>query len=469
MSKGDFSDRLMALRNRWSQVDRRMPAEPVAPDVYRSAKDIAKELNKAVDHARMLETNKFFDATVKEADAIDKLIEEVSDELEVLEKGGDTARNDASHVLAVLQPLIALNALLVRIITSETPSGKSSNPNTFGGVFGIPEIKGASVEAAAKDIEAFGHYVEALEARAKALVDQIEALEREATTARSNAAASAVNAAAEQERIASISKEVASAKGLQAGLMDEMRAYKEEIKEIIEGASKTGLANSFQVRRVALEKEHVRWTIVFGAGLTCLFLAALLLLGNGMEAMAGRPSASSISPQTASDQNASLVKVGLAPTSGDAVVKPDGSLNTAANSGAVPTKAAEAVPVESLASKIFGYITHVLILAPFLWLTWFAARKLGQLSRMVEDYAFKEATALSFVGYRNEMAQDEEMLSLLRRTAVENFGANPLRVIDHDEPASPAHDALVKVIKKISPDQLLDKLVDLAKALKPGS
>ncbi len=47
-----------------------------------------------------------------------------------------------------------------------------------------------------------------------------------------------------------------------------------------------------------------------------------------------------------------------------------------------------------------------------IWLGWVLAGRSNVLSRLIEDYAFKAATALAFQGYRSEMGSNEELLDL---------------------------------------------------------
>ncbi|CAJ3406747.1 Uncharacterised protein [Burkholderia pseudomallei] len=79
---------------------------------------------------------------------------------------------------------------------------------------------------------------------------------------------------------------------------------------------------------------------------------------------------------------------------------------------------------------------------------------------MGEDYAFKSAAAHAFVGYRNEMNDDNEMIKLLREYAAKNFGANPIRVLSKNEAASPLHNIFDRLLDKVSPDKLIDILKD---------
>lgn len=98
--------------------------------------------------------------------------------------------------------------------------------------------------------------------------------------------------------------------------------------------------------------------------------------------------------------------------------------------------------------------------APFIWLGWFSAKQYGYTSRLREDYAYKEASAKSFEGYKREASQvDPEMLRNLLDTAIKNLGDNPTRIYSgHENHASPLHEALEKMLKD-------EKMMDRLKAL----
>lgn len=98
--------------------------------------------------------------------------------------------------------------------------------------------------------------------------------------------------------------------------------------------------------------------------------------------------------------------------------------------------------------------------APLIWLGWFSAKQYGYTSRLREDYAYKEASAKSFEGYKREAGQvDPAMLKNLLDTAIKNLGDNPIRIYSgHENHASPLHEILEKSLKD-------EKLMDLVKAI----
>ena len=69
---------------------------------------------------------------------------------------------------------------------------------------------------------------------------------------------------------------------------------------------------------------------------------------------------------------------------------------------------------------------------------------------------------MSFVGYKNEIASDEDMLQLLRFHAISNFGANPADLLaESHKHESPYQEALDKILTKMKPEDLLKKLMKL--------
>jgi hypothetical protein len=103
-------------------------------------------------------------------------------------------------------------------------------------------------------------------------------------------------------------------------------------------------------------------------------------------------------------------------------------------------------------------VARMLFTGPEVWLAWFAARQYGFTMRLIEDYAFKEASALAFVGYKREMGDDLEMLKLLRETAIKNFGASPTRMLSKSESSSPIHEIDDKTLENKG---IFDKLLQL--------
>lgn len=249
--------------------------------------------------------------------------------------------------------------------------------------------------------------------RATALLTDIQGHERTAANAKSSAEADATTAKQTASTLESIlTKQSAESEAMEA-LLKVFEQKRELVETTLQGASKMALANSFQTRRLALNKERWGWVAGFVIGI-------LLLTGAGI----------SVVPRVLADAS------------------------------------------KSTAPNYWEMLSHILIIGPLVWATWFAARKAGQTMRLAEDYAFKEAAAHSFVGYKQEMADDDAMLHELRQYAVRNFGADPLRVLDSDEAASPAHEIVTKLLNKVDklkPEEAFKALSDLAKALGQSS
>ncbi|MGC2457148.1 MAG: hypothetical protein WA435_04040 [Gallionellaceae bacterium] len=104
--------------------------------------------------------------------------------------------------------------------------------------------------------------------------------------------------------------------------------------------------------------------------------------------------------------------------------------------------------------------SRLALTAPFIWLGWFSAKQYGYSSRLREDYAYKEASAKSFEGYKREASQvSADMLKNLLETAINNLGDNPIRIYSgHENHASPLHEILEKSLKD-------EKAMDLIKAI----
>lgn len=104
--------------------------------------------------------------------------------------------------------------------------------------------------------------------------------------------------------------------------------------------------------------------------------------------------------------------------------------------------------------------SRLTLVAPFIWLGWFSAKQYGYTARLREDYAYKEASAMSFEGYKREATEDDkEMLQNLLDTAIKNLGDNPIRIYNgHENHASPLHEILEKSLKD-------KKLMELLKAI----
>lgn len=87
------------------------------------------------------------------------------------------------------------------------------------------------------------------------------------------------------------------------------------------------------------------------------------------------------------------------------------------------------------------------LVSPLIWLGWFSAKHYGYTARLREDYAFKEAAAMSFEGYKREANKSTvEMQDKLLDLAINNFSDNPLRIYSaNGNHGSPLHEAVDRV------------------------
>ena len=101
---------------------------------------------------------------------------------------------------------------------------------------------------------------------------------------------------------------------------------------------------------------------------------------------------------------------------------------------------------------------------PLIWLGYFSGSRYSYIEKVREDYAFKEATALSFEGFKTETSNvDKELLSKLLSISIENFGQNPIRLYDKKNSVSPASEALNSEIIKSVTDKVLEKMPTVEK------
>lgn len=236
------------------------------------------------------------------------------------------------------------------------------------------------------------------------ILTTVQGHEREAGTAKTNAISSAAAATTDAATVSKLAQDLTASVETKTALFKEFGDRRDEISGLLENANKVGLARSFSEKRKELTWTWRGWAIAFLVG-----IAGLLWIG-----------LAELLP---------LLKAGT----------PD----------------------------LVAIIVRFLVASPLVWFTWFSARQYGHVLRVSEDYAFKEAAAMAFAGYRNEMGADAEMLKLLQASAIRNFGANPAEMLlKRADAASPLHDALEKALEKLEPKQLIDSLTSLASTFK---
>lgn len=199
------------------------------------------------------------------------------------------------------------------------------------------------------------------------ILTKITGYEREASNAKINAESSSQSAASNKDNVYSLLNDLKEGMEQYKNLLGSTNDLKDKAELVLEGTSKAGLAASFGARRTQLEKAQVNWSLAFGAGIILIITGVVV----------------------------SIVNV----TNFPPLIKSDGFIDP------------------------WGVLARLMLTGPTIWFTWFAAKQYGHTLRLIEDYAFKEAAALAFIGYRREMGDDDEMLQLLRETAIKNFGA----------------------------------------------
>ena len=232
----------------------------------------------------------------------------------------------------------------------------------------------------------------------------------EAANAKTNAEKNVLQSATSRDTFEQLLLDVEAGKLAADSLLIELKKLKDDAETVLGLASQGALAKAFENRKDTLLIAQKQWVQYFGAGLLGLFTLT-------------------------------LVSVALSEFFHLPPVFKDGGFDT------------------------WGVVLRVLLGSPILWFTWFAVRQFGNNVALIEDYAFKEASALAFVGYKKDMEDDVEMLKLLRESAIHNFAAAPSRLISKSEAASPLHDIFEKAMNDKNSSK---KLIEILKALKPN-
>lgn len=170
------------------------------------------------------------------------------------------------------------------------------------------------------------------------------------------------------------------------------------IEKTLAAANRTGLAKAFEERRKALKTPMIIWGGTFVASVIGLFLIGILVILPTLKDVKG--------------------------------------------------------------TEIYVHLLFELPLtAPLIWLGYFSGSRYSYVEKVREDYAFKEATALSFEGFKTEtMGVDKDLLGQLLTISIENFGQNPIRLYDKKTNISPASDVLNSDLAKSITEKIADKI-----------
>lgn len=284
----------------------------------------------------------------------------------------------------------------------------------------------ARASEAQNKLDALLSHAEAQKLEISELAEKIAGYERAAQVSNTIASASAAASETEKQKVDSHTQELQEAVTKQRELFEYFENKRTEVDATLQGASRVALARSFEDRRKELTKFQYFWAGLFFFGI-CTLTGVGVYLGIGV----------------LQEARAATAAVAAAPIAASTSV------------------AAAAASIKASQSNLLFSLLRFLILAPVVWLTWFAARQYGHSQRLGEDYAFKSAAAHAYVGYKEEMDGDENMIKMLREYAVKNFGENPIRVLSKNEPASPLHQVFDKILDKASPDKLIDLIKDI--------
>ena len=106
------------------------------------------------------------------------------------------------------------------------------------------------------------------------------------------------------------------------------------------------------------------------------------------------------------------------------------------------------------------------LLAPGIWLGWFAAKNASLTARIQQDYTYKVATAQSFEAYKKEVEAtgDKALEKQLLETTIRNFGDNPIRIYD----GKGAEGHPLEALKSVLDDKQFERLLALLKSVKPS-
>ncbi len=176
-------------------------------------------------------------------------------------------------------------------------------------------------------------------------MSQIKKDALEASNAKTNAESNVLQSAISKEKLEQMILDVFESKKDSDDLLVKLNEIKDEAEKTLASTSQVALANAFNTRKVILKKSQGSWIKAFSLGLVCLFSFTII----------------------------SIVFTDFYHL--PAIVRNGGFDD-------------------------WGSLLRLLLATPIIWFTWFAVRQYGNNVALIEDYAFKEASALAFVGYK---------------------------------------------------------------------
>ena len=273
--------------------------------------------------------------------------------------GPNSTANPPVYLEQILNSLWSLKSSIVWLIPTNSRESYVhwiKDTDILGKIESVSALQGALTESLGQ-LSQSAQEAKRSEEEAKAFLEKVTSYEREAANAKTNAEASSSLASSNKEQIVTLLTQLEEGNEKQKALLEDINSLSKQASLVLEGTSKAGLAASFGARRDRLEKTQKIWIGAFGLGILILIVEVYLT------------------------------------TSGHLKFTP--LINSA---GAIDA---------------WGVLARVLVTGPAVWFTWFAAKQYGHTMRLIEDYAFKEASALAFVGYKREMGEDAEMIKLV--------------------------------------------------------
>lgn len=271
----------------------------------------------------------------------------------------------------------------------------------------LEKING-TLEQAYKNISSYQNNLNEAKSHLDEVISQIEKDALEASNAKTNAESNALQSATSKDKFDQLIIAVSDGKKDIDDLLAKISDIKDKAEQTLASTSQVALADSFKNRKVNLETSQLFWIKAFSIGLLCLF--AFTVISIAYSDFYHLP----------------------------AIVR-DGGFDA------------------------WGALLRLLLASPIIWFTWFAVRQYGNNVALIEDYAFKEASALAFVGYKKDMEDDIDMVKLLRESAIRNFAYPPSRLISSSEASSPMQELFEKAFQDKG---AFDKLISMLKAMK---
>jgi hypothetical protein len=270
----------------------------------------------------------------------------------------------------------------------------------------IDKING-TLEYAYKNVSSYQNNLDETKSHLDEVISQIEKDALEASNAKTNAESNALQSATSKDKFDQLIIAVTDGKKDIDDLLIKIKEIKDKAEQTLASTSQVALADSFKNRKTSLETSQIFWIKSFSIGLFCLF--AFTVISIAYSDFYHLP----------------------------AIVRNGGF-------------------------DAWGALLRLLLASPIIWFTWFAVRQYGNNVALIEDYAFKEASALAFVGYKKDMEDDVDMVKLLRESAIRNFAYPPSRLISSSEASSPMQELFEKAFQDKG---AFDKLISMLKAM----